>query len=1099
MFKSKFSVVLVISVFLLVHMNQVVAANVQEESRTFYIQPNPDVNYLTSLNIVNGTNNNFTNNKVLIEPFIAQSGIDGGYSGSFLPPVKFQLNDAASTDWNNHLVLSSVVEFNRKNLLSGASESWWRCPYYYNATYNGVEEPLNQDWDLTLSIYHVNTPRTANFSFEYQTGVNWPLVPTAESRPSLIFTRYYEDCGKTQDWKQWNFSAVGKLPTNDTLEFPDLPLQLDPGEPDYNRYMYMFDDTYNHTINYDMAWFNVTAPIYPNESYMVVWDIHDADLSDNDAGSFWLTATDIGNNYYGRTIVSWNSIDVYELPLDLDSSVIFRTGMGAGVSGTKLDYIDNVGYLNHNILTNPSFEASTPSTNIQEDFSHPPIGSWSTTQAAPWPVSEFPVINHQETILEFQAISTRTTGNAVHVNMDFNPHGQGTCVNFDLTQKSQYWKDSSVTPPDAYFTSTFHFILGDLAHQEAEFKINKWVKIPGDGLPTITHNEILHNVGGGIWFSTMLPETFPENIYVSVITDPKTDAPDTNFYLYIYDQDVPNSVYFADKFYSVYNGPSAEQGITLSMSSWNNVTSTNVPLHDGVSNALMGYMNKIVTIEAWENMPGWVFSPTAVFKQDFWTGFDTVVPDMHTTSNTNCIEVIHQDSNEQTSTISQLSGLTGWDFQNRRYFVECQYSMMSVNESQNYADSYFELKIGGVDSGGFVDYETYTYYMVDGTWHGVGSGHVDGYFEKIHIVATFYFPATIDGAVDIKYGMVDNFKIYSINDDLAGGIIEFHQKIETQDLTNTNFMSLMIPIKQSTIPDFAPYAQLRFLNDAGTLRHRTYTLPSDFYGDFILSSIKSSELLAHPDITSVTIMLYNFCDDAYMFINDRNSDFNLNDEIWYRYNYYRKSDIGDWATITEESFFSPFYSLRATEGQWVNADSSFTTTYFYYVTVRYVRFVDNDVEIISIVLDTVDAGDLEAYRFNLKSFGDVYNAKEWLAYLEVRNKQPEGAFDKIVDGLVNSQIGQFYNAIGKFIWKVIVFLVKSLAMVMYLILEVIAFMIPILLYAISTWIIWNFTKFWILLGQNRVEEGIAVLTDVTGKITSVAVSVGSKVAKGGKG
>jgi len=1098
MSKTKISVILVISIFLLMQMNQVVAADVQEKSRTFYIQPNPDVDYLTSLNIINGTNNNFTNNKLLIEPFTTQSGIDGGYSGSFLPPVKFQLNDAMGTDWNTHLVLSSIVEFNRKNLLSGASESWWRCPYYYNATYNGVENPDNQDWDLTLSIYHVNTPRTANFSFEHQTGVNWPLVPTAESRPSLIFTRYYEDCGKTQDWKQWNYSAVGKLPTNDTLEFPDLPLQLNPSEPDYNRYRYMYDDTYNHTINYDMAWFNVTAPIYPNESYMVVWDIHDADLTDNDAGSFWLTATDIGNNYYGRTIVSWNSIDVYELPLDLDSSVIFRTGMGAGVSGTKLDYINNANYLNHNILTNPSFEASTPSTNIQEPFNDPITTTWTTTYEAPY--SEKPMFSLWASVLRFRVEDTRISGTTPSLTtMDYTPHGHGTSVNFDLSMQSQVWYDFDTSPNDAYYSSSFHFILGDLVSQQAEFKINKWKYIPGDGMPTITHNELLYNIGGGLWFSTMLPETFPENLYISVITDPKTDAPNTNFYLYIYDQDVPNSVYFATKCVNVYNGPSVAQGITVSMMVQDNVTGSIQEIQTDSILVFIGHIDTLVIIEAWENMPGWVFPPTAAFKQDFWTGLETVVPDMNPTTNTNCIEVIHQDSSAQTSSISQLSGLTGWDFQNRRYFVECQYSMMPVNESQNYANSYFELKIGGVDSGGFVTYETYTYYMVDGTWHGVGSGHVDGYFERIHIIATFYFPATIGGVVDVKYGMVDNFKIYSITDDLDGGIIEFHQKIEIDDLTDTNFMSLMIPIKQSTIPDFAPYAELRFRNDAGTLRYRTYTLPSDFYGDFILSSIKSSELLAYPDITSVTIILYNFCDDAYMFINDRNSDFNLNDDIWYRYNYYRKSDIGDYVTTTEESFFSPFYSLRATEGQWVNADSSFTTTYFYYVTVRYVHFVDNDVEIISVVLDTVDAGDLEAYRMNLKSFGDVYDAKEWLAYLEVRNRQPVGAFDKIMDSIINSDIGQFVNAIGKFIWKIIVFLVKSLAMVMYLILEVIAFMVPLLIYAISTWIVWNFTKFWILLGQNRVEEGIAVLTNVTGKITSVAVSVGSKVAKGGKG
>ena len=52
---KKFCTIIVLSIFLLVNLNQVVAADVVEETRTLYIQPNPDFNYMTSFNIINQT------------------------------------------------------------------------------------------------------------------------------------------------------------------------------------------------------------------------------------------------------------------------------------------------------------------------------------------------------------------------------------------------------------------------------------------------------------------------------------------------------------------------------------------------------------------------------------------------------------------------------------------------------------------------------------------------------------------------------------------------------------------------------------------------------------------------------------------------------------------------------------------------------------------------------------------------------------------------------------------------------------------------------------------------------------------------------------
>ena len=1047
---------------------QVVSAEVTEVNRTLFIQANPDFDYDAQFNIVNDTNNNYTNYNLLVQPFIDDSSISGGFSGSFLPPIKFQLDNASTEESNDNLILASVVEFQRKNLLSGASVSWWRCPYYYNTSLG-----INKDWDVELSIYQIKNPRSCNLSFSRAfTGENWPVIPEQTSYSSLVFQKSYTDCGQTQNNEQYNFTKIGKIPVNDTLLDSNLPLNLNASSPDYNPYNYLVNDAYNMTVDYSMAWFNVTAPIYPNESYMVIWNISDTHVGDDEAGNFWLTMSDIGHNNYGRTLACWNDRNIYEIPLDLDNSVIFQIGMGAGITGAKLEYNSGSDYQDHtSAFTNPSFESNI--WGFQEDFNN--FLGWTTVNSANAWSTQNPTLDT--------------------LDMRFNSSSSTTSATFSiaLPTEGEHFKLELVLNPlehhsgtHSYWSASAGILLGNTVAEHSYIKIIKETSVEDSTGNVTISNRIEYRDGLSSFKSIALPDTIPNELYVSI----QTDTASNDILLYIYHQDAPNYVYFARHITGIYTGADTFDGIRIigEIPTAFVTTITN-------PNSIAITVNKIIGIERTNFLNGWTtFSlGTAHSKQDYYDGFETIVPDNNIPipSNTKCFSTTQNSQFASYGYIEQISSVIP-AVNLRRAFVDGNYRMMRNDSTEPYANSYFEIRLGGRDAFSSTwSYVTNRYYAIDGSWHQISTGHLTGNFDMFRVRALFSFPATNSGNVDLKFGQFDNIKVYSIYNNPNATVHEFNQ-IVNRNLTATNYYTLMMPILHSTAPDFEPYISLRFKNSAGATIYNTLTLPSDFYDDFILISIKSS--LIPSNVRYVTLVLYNFCSDAYVFLQDRNNDFNLNNEVDYLYNHFKTYNVQSISVTINETFFSPYYSLRATEGQWINSDSEFTTTYFYYVTVKYVRFIDNEPEILSIVYETVDAQNLEVYKVGLKSFGNVYTDTEWKTYLDVRNKA--SLSDKIVDWLIDSPFGQLAYTIGKFIYKILAFLTPVIEDIINLLIEVIILVISLVIYFLSVWIMWKFVKFWILIGEGKTDEAIAEFTSVTSTITGAVVSTGSKI--GGK-
>ena len=1072
-----------VAMFLLLPLNTYVHAEVVEQTRIFQIDPSDTIDYGSVLNIANESNNQYTNYEKLVVPFIENTSISGGFSGSFMPPTKFQLDSASSSAVNNHLILSSFVKFEQKNLLSGSSVSWWRCPYYYNGSFSS-----SRNWNLDLSIYHVDLPRQVNISWENAISPNnYPALPTDSAHPSLIFEKSYSDCGQTQNNEQYNLTNSFTLPVNDTLVNPELPLETDPLSPDYNPYLY------NLTLDYSFTWFNVTAPIYPNETYMVIWDIRDIDMGVNDAGSCYITGTDIGEDGYGRSLISWNDQNIYEMPIDLDCSVIFQYGMGAGVTGHKLQ--DNDPDVQHHtsLFSNPSFETAT--FQYEEDFSN--ALSWNTYYTTSVSSSLFSWVrrdddaNHIEIRCNRSGYFSGGGGSGVdscnngqwgEFYYDFSPQSmssEGTTFRFDITL------EDAIINPIGYQMEGTTVKLGllDQTAQQGWVAIQRLKTITGGG---VTIDNRMYWLDPSYSLATnwvQLPEVMPSNLYV-VLQCGLAFGGDN--YIHIYDQSAPNYVWFSQKLTNNYRSGSgfhatvntvlvSAVGINsvvdsdFTMSNWNTPIAT-VRGYSGVE--------RTANMNGWSIGGSWVESPS---KHDFYgDGFETTVPEYDhppSPTNTKAFGFIQESTSSLTGIVSQYSSVFPTKT-NRRYFASVNVRLMPDSLTESTSNSYFRFQISGYD-GAWHDKIEY-FRSWDGAWHNITVGHLYGDFTQLYVSLTFQFETA--SSFDHKIGLVDNFNIMSISNDNYA-YHRFNKEIDKTEWDSTNYYTFMMPFKYSIDPDFAPFCILRFKDSSGITKDTFYTTPSNFYGDFIMYSIKTSLI----DITStyVQIDLYSFCDESYIFLFDKNNDFIVNNKFQTDYNHiwdYNSSSI-----LISENFFSPYYSLRTTEGQWVNADSQYTTSYFYYVVVRFVEFQDNDPQVISIRYDSVDVKDFELYRENLKTFGDVYSAEEWKVYLDIRNRPSFSdriwdAFCDFGEWLDESGLGIFFNPLGFLLYKVLEFLAPYLESGIDFIIDVVQFFISIAIFIFGTWMMWKFVAIWILIGEGRAEEGIEIANDTSRRV-----------------
>lgn len=1094
----------VVAMFLLSPLYQVVSADVVEETRILQIEAdqNANVTYSSVLNIMNNTTNQrFTNFNQLVEPFISATGIDGGYAGSFLPPARFQLNatelSTPTPTQNSNFVMSSVVEFKKKNLLTGSSESWWRCPFWFNHS-------TNSNFDMELKIYHVDLPRMVNLTF--QTGDNTVPVPTAESHPSLVFERTYFGSGNTRDDSQYYTEDYINIPINDTWNSSKANL-MTASEIAWLEETEGWNGTgdfeYYQTYNYSFIWVNVTAPIYPNESYMVVWNLYDIVIPASDVGACWVTATDIGRNEYGRTMLSWNNQNVYEIPIDLDCSVIFRTGMGDGVTGTNLSY-NNPDEIDHtSTFLNPSFEATT--WGLESNFTFPFSTSGWLTQVSSslwfWVHRNSSLNNVQFEANRTGGLSQGITGDWGRLYVDFTTTplpAEGETMKIDLNMiGARGYKNvnSGLVSHNAQVGFRFAKDSGEGSHLYLTITRRRAVKVDGS---VVTDNYVGWLDSSSVTQRIALPDTLSQRLFVSIQNDEGQDET----YLFIYDQDLPEIPIFGlpitdkssvvsapgDDTFSIYCAVDDEIGLSGSVGHWDS-SPTNIDA------GVIMEIDKITLVDRTSTLGWTITNPSAqpsISKHDFKEGFEAIVPEHNPLTvgkNVKCIGWNGGDGYAGGSYgLDQTQALA---VPGRRWFMSCYYQMR-LNDTSNPANLRVRVGIHGWTGSAWVNEYNWGNAR-DNTWHKIGAGHLTGTFTTIKI-SLYVF----SGAVEMSQVFFDNVKVFSIKNQ-AWNKSEFYQLIDQSELNATNYLTFMMPFRHSEEPVFPPFVSIQFKTASGGTTGTTQrSLPNDFYNDFIIFSIINTDVPANAVYVKMSLVSFgnSTTEYTYLFLHDRNSDFYLNNATDTKFNYFEKKDTGN--VQISETFFSPYYSLKATAGEWTNADSIFTTTKFYFVRVHMVRSIGNDYDVISVKIFDVNLQDFEVFRFNMGQFGEVYDAEDWLLYMEIRNRP--SLWDMIVDffaglfrWLAETPVGQLLMAFGKFIYDALTFLVDLIQTLAHIILEAVQFIISVVIYFVATWVMWKFVNFWILVGEGDVEAGLDEIASVTSRTTAVLSSIKGKV------
>ena len=1106
--RNVFFAIFIITIFMLTSMNQVVSASTIEVERQLQIEADPSVEYASVLNIINQSNAQFTNYEQLVNEFEVQSGISGGYTGSFLPPAKMQLNGGNASYSNNKLHLVSFVEFNRKTLLSGSSVSWWRCPYYFNGS-----NTIDRNWNLELTIYHTDMPRKENLSFEKAgVGLNYPVVPTNYGHPSIVFTKSYSNCGDVANNgdSQFTIDKSITIQKNDTLVNQDLPYN-----ETSNPYLY-YD-----TLNYYHTWFNVTAPVYPNSSYMAVWSISDLAVTTSTAGSFWITATDIGDNYYGRSLICFNNRTVYEMPIDLDTSIIFQYGLGDGVAGTKLQTATAPNYASHtSSFSDMSFEnkqyylASTFDTDYTSSGWLEGEPDPTETQVS-WNSGDQSVdYTTKVRDTQFATITNNGLGGALTSSLGQN-------LKLEISMKGITYPNTLAN--SIVTTSAFQMTTMTTLTETMNLMIvrRSFLQI---GV-TYYDNFLRYRTGSSSFDEIQLPDNLPENLYITVLNN--ADIPTPTCFIYIFDKNTYATPIFTLKFYP-YQGAGLFGFVTYAFSGGAYAeTSTRYSASPYFAGTPNGNWYNVVSLKQFSSeamrttAESWIHQAGTEMTYDgkinyYPDAYETTLPDYNPV-NTNAY--ILPDRNALTNHRYELYQERNVAITNKLVYFNVNYKLSPSiwynprSEQTLYNttfNSYAFIRIEGFPTIGSV-IPSATKQIIFNNWDGSwneASTYIFGTFAKLKIVFGVHYQGFINPIyllLDYKHAVFDSFSVESIST-IGQPYHKFHQEFKEATLNSTNYYTLMIPIKSASgTPPIPPIAYMIFKDINGVVKYTQYTAPIDFYDDFILLSIKSSELTGK-GIKSVEIDLWNYMTEAYMFLVDKNSDFNFNTKTQFIYNTF--AYISDTGSLLKTNFFAPYFSLGTTEGKWVNSESGLTVTYFYFVNVYFVKSSDNDFEILSVKFDDVAVEDFEVYRLELTSFGSVYTAEEWLSYLEFRNRP--SFLDKIVDAFgrlikwfaENTVLGKILMAIGKFVVETIEFLAPYLEALGNFILEAFVFIIAIMIYFMATWVMWNFTKFWILMGQNKPQEALNELTSFTSKVTSYAksgVGVIGKIGTMGKG
>lgn len=244
-----------------------------------YLTINPDEDIMTwntTFNMSDPASRSLSNYNQTIVPFMNNTSIEGVFTGTFMPPMQWQVSNETSFVYSQFMQL---VRFKATWIMSGSSVSWWRVPVM-NIT----------DWDeLSISIWRIGNPGL----LELDVGTT---APNAASHPIWVYWETYWAEARNDTWYEQNVTA------------------------------------WDQEMKY--YWLRVDAPIHADETYLVAFLVDASITLPGIRCQFAQTDVSDDQVYESHYIIDG---EYFTLEADLDISVIHQYGMGHTVSGWEIE------------------------------------------------------------------------------------------------------------------------------------------------------------------------------------------------------------------------------------------------------------------------------------------------------------------------------------------------------------------------------------------------------------------------------------------------------------------------------------------------------------------------------------------------------------------------------------------------------------------------------------------------------------------------------------------------------------------------------------------------------------------------------------------
>jgi len=251
-----------------------------------------DFSWTTLQNIANSSDYKYLDYNLTWIPFLQNNtDITGVLVHNLFPPATWEMN---LTNYN--LSLGSYFRVLPQDIISGASETWFRIPV----------TDIPSTATISMTVYRVSDPVAFNMSFDgfadpdFYAGHNVQLVYdiTLDPLQSNVTgtTSLIPPSNAWVNYKRWqNISVIGA----------------------------------NDTLHYNFTYVKACFGLFPNEYYFIEFDITTLASS---SMKLLLSSGDFGSDDKNNTWF-WMNEHEYYLPLDLDTSFICTQGMSNGITG----------------------------------------------------------------------------------------------------------------------------------------------------------------------------------------------------------------------------------------------------------------------------------------------------------------------------------------------------------------------------------------------------------------------------------------------------------------------------------------------------------------------------------------------------------------------------------------------------------------------------------------------------------------------------------------------------------------------------------------------------------------------------------------------